>query len=326
MKRTILATLLACALAPALAQETPPAQGEQVYAGPTAIRDGRMFMHLKNGFHMRGEPVKNAPYSATVINERVQTLADGNQIVSKKTSASYRDSKGRTREEARDNKGELQRVSIKDPVAHTSYELQTRNKTAIKLSTDPGLIRSAAEGVRARIAQQRKEGKLPGNGEGLVIKRPELGDAVRGQELRVRVPNELGDGMAARQISARLGPLIAGAMDDMKWAAKATTKDLGTREIEGLKAEGKLRSYEIPAGEIGNRAPIVVSDESWYSPDLQVTLYAKHSDPRHGETVYRLENVKRDEPAAALFVVPADYTVKDPMANIGSGAGQKGGQ
>jgi hypothetical protein len=27
--------------------------------------------------------------------------------------------------------------------------------------------------------------------------------------------------------------------------------------------------------------------------------------------VFRLENVKREEPAAALFTVPADYTVRE---------------
>jgi hypothetical protein len=43
-------------------------------------------------------------------------------------------------------------------------------------------------------------------------------------------------------------------------------------------------------------------------------VYHKHSDPRSGEVVYRLENLKRDEPAPALFTVPSDYTVKDAMA------------
>ena len=102
----------------------------------------------------------------------------------------------------------------------------------------------------------------------------------------------------------------------MKYARNATTKDLGTKDMGGVKATGKLRSYEIPAGEMGNKNPIVVADETWYAPDLQVTLYQKHSDPRSGERVYRLENLKRDEPAAALFAVPSDYKVKDVMANI----------
>jgi hypothetical protein len=60
----------------------------------------------------------------------------------------------------------------------------------------------------------------------------------------------------------------------------------------------------------------VVSDETWYAPDLQVTVYTKHSDPRSGDTVFRLENLKREEPAASLFSPPSDYTVKEPLARL----------
>ena len=101
------------------------------------------------------------------------------------------------------------------------------------------------------------------------------------------------------------------AGNDAKWKKNAVTRDLGSRTIDGVKAEGKLRSYEIPAGGIGNRNPIVVSDETWYAPELQITVYAKHSDPRSGDLVFRLENLKREEPAPALFSVPSGYTVKD---------------
>ena len=112
-----------------------------------------------------------------------------------------------------------------------------------------------------------------------------------------------------------LGP-IGGAFTDMKWAAKATMRELGSKDIDGVRAEGKLRSYEIPAGEVGNRNAIVVSDETWFSPELQITVLSKHSDPRSGDNVYRLTALKREEPAASLFVVPAEYTVKDVMANV----------
>ena len=37
----------------------------------------------------------------------------------------------------------------------------------------------------------------------------------------------------------------------------------------------------------------------------------KHSDPRSGDTTYRLTNVVQAEPARSLFEVPADYTLKD---------------
>jgi hypothetical protein len=40
--------------------------------------------------------------------------------------------------------------------------------------------------------------------------------------------------------------------------------------------------------------------------------YARGEDPRSGETVYRLINLKSGEPDAALFKVPSDFTVHQP--------------
>src|SRR5580704_16598687 len=45
-------------------------------------------------------PIQGAPYSATVTNESLQTLADGNRIVQTSTGATARDSQGRTRQDA----------------------------------------------------------------------------------------------------------------------------------------------------------------------------------------------------------------------------------
>ena len=37
----------------------------------------------------------------------------------------------------------------------------------------------------------------------------------------------------------------------------------------------------------------------------------EHSDPRTGESSYRLQNIIRAEPDRSLFMVPPDYEVKD---------------
>jgi hypothetical protein len=92
---------------------------------------------------------------------------------------------------------------------------------------------------------------------------------------------------------------------------KGVTTSLGTKDFDGVKAEGKSTVWTIPAGEIGNRNPIQVTSESWYSPDLQVTVYSRHSDPRTGESIYRLAGIKRAEPDANLFKVPEGYDLKD---------------
>ena len=36
-----------------------------------------------------------------------------------------------------------------------------------------------------------------------------------------------------------------------------------------------------------------------------------HSDPRTGETTYSLANITRGGPAAGLFDVPSDYTIRE---------------
>ena len=77
-----------------------------------------------------------------------------------------------------------------------------------------------------------------------------------------------------------------------------------------MKADGKSTVWTIAAGEIGNRNAINVTSESWYSPDLQVTVYSRYNDPRTGEIIYRLAGIRRGEPSADLFKIPAGYEVK----------------
>ena len=64
--------------------------------------------------------VKNAPYSAEVLIESSQTLADGNHINQRSTGRVYRDSEGRVRREEDRSNGTVA-ISIVDPVAGVSY-------------------------------------------------------------------------------------------------------------------------------------------------------------------------------------------------------------
>lgn len=88
-------------------------------------------------------------------------------------------------------------------------------------------------------------------------------------------------------------------------------QSLGTQSINGVNAEGTRITRTIPAGQIGNDKAIQIVFERWYSPDLQIVVKNTRSDPRFGTTTYTLTNVQRAEPAAALFTVPSDYTVKE---------------
>ena len=87
-------------------------------------------------------------------------------------------------------------------------------------------------------------------------------------------------------------------------------EDLGMQTINGISAQGTRYTRTIPAGQIGNANPITIVNERWYSPDLQLVVKSVRNDPRLGQTTYTLTNIQRMEPAASLFTVPTDYTVK----------------
>jgi hypothetical protein len=92
---------------------------------------------------------------------------------------------------------------------------------------------------------------------------------------------------------------------------KGVTTALGLKEFDGVKAEGKQTTWTIPSGQIGNAKPISIVSERWYSPELGVTVYSRYNDPRTGETLYRLQAIRRGEPAADLFRVPEDYKSRE---------------
>src|SRR5205085_1223933 len=94
-------------------------------------------------------------------------------------------------------------------------------------------------------------------------------------------------------------------------AGKTTREDLGTQNIEGVNAVGTRMTTEIAAGAIGNEQPMKIVSEQWFSPELQVLVLTKHSDPRSGETIYRLTGIVRAEPARSLFELPPDYTLHE---------------
>src|SRR5262245_4653454 len=96
---------------------------------------------------MPGRVVKNAPYSADVVTENTQTLADGNHIKQTTTSKFFRDSDGRTRrEQSLDSLTRLAPnaevpkavVFINDPVAGVNLALNPSDRTVVRSSSPRG--------------------------------------------------------------------------------------------------------------------------------------------------------------------------------------------
>jgi hypothetical protein len=113
-------------------------------------------------------------------------------------------------------------------------------------------------------------------------------------------------GAKVEEAAGEPGPFRAAAP-----GPRPVTESLGKQTIEGVQAEGTRTTVTIPAGHIGNERPIQITTERWFSPELQTVVMTKSSDPFVGDTLYRLTNINRSEPARSLFEVPADYKVRE---------------
>jgi TonB family protein len=123
-------------------------------------------------------------------------------------------------------------------------------------------------------------------------------------------------------------PPVTSARNIQKFTSN--TEVLGKLAVEGLECEGTRLITTIPAGAIGNERPIEIVNETWFSPELKMTILSKRSDPRFGESTYRVTNITRAEPDAQLFQVPSDYTIKEGGSGfggvgVGVGIGAAGG-
>jgi hypothetical protein len=101
--------------------------------------------------------------------------------------------------------------------------------------------------------------------------------------------------------------------------AQATTTNLGSQTIQGLTVTGTLTTRVIPVGQMGNDQPITITDEKWYSPDLQMVILTKHIDPRNGETDFAMQNISRTAPDASLFAPPSSYAITTRTQGEGHG-------
>jgi hypothetical protein len=246
---------------------------------------GNTFVFVNSEFSF-DKLVKGAPYSAQAVTEMTQILSDGNRIVNTNTAAVYRDGEGRTRrEQTLRTIGNfsaatepVQSISINDPVAGVAYVLEPHSHMARKIQ---GLHIQATSGAGYKVSSSG------GEGENFTFNTTPGGVV---QLTRATAEARTSEGKEKKG-----------------WRKE----DLGAQTIEGVNATGTRTTITIPAGQIGNERAIEIIDERWFSADLQTMVMTRHSDPRSGETVYRLTNIARTEPDHSLFEVPADYTVNE---------------
>lgn len=286
----------------AAGQDGGPAMLPPMLPPKIAMSGEAMSVFVASEMGIGGKLIKGAPYSAQAVTESVQTLADGNRIVRKTTASVYRDSEGRTRQEQTvGNIGPYamageprQTIFINDPVAGTSYILDARDKTARKFNF---IVRSGGSGKdqKSTVTVESVSAAGKANVETVVISGSEPRRRPMGSGERTWV----GGVGAERTFNIPL--------------KEPKTESLGKQVMDGVEVEGTRETITIAAGEIGNELPIQITTERWYSPELQVVVMRKHTDPLMGENTYRLTGINRSEPARSLFELPSDYTVKDPM-------------
>jgi hypothetical protein len=243
-------------------------------------------------------PITGSPYSATITNESVQTLSDGNRIVQTFSGGVARDAQGRTRQDAPiPPLGNLSAtnaphiVFIQDPVSQTSYTLNLTDKTAQKMPAPPAGSPSAGPEIRISAgAAVPAPGPIAGASSKVIIQANGSGEGVLGP-----LPQTLA-----------VQSLIAG--DD---SSQVATENLGSQTMQGVLVNGTRTTRTIPAGQIGNEQPINIVTEVWTSPDLKTVVYSKRSDPRTGDQTFQLTNIVRADPDPSLFAVPADFKVVD---------------
>ena len=125
--------------------------------------------------------------------------------------------------------------------------------------------------------------------------------------------DSLADGKFRTQQAEIAAAKIAGRplFDRVGGVEQHRDEQLEPQTIEGVSASGHRRTTTIAAGAIGNELLITIVSEEWTAPELQVLVMTHRTDPRSGESSYKLLNIVRTEPDAYLFQVPADFTVKD---------------
>ena len=226
--------------------------------------------------------VRGQPYSAEVVSESIQTLADGNRIVLKTTGRVYRDSEGRLRrEEDRASGGPT--VSIMDFVAGTSYTLDPVTRTARET---PARAFELTQLVAQRLAWTGAIGGAAPSAAAVAPPPPP--------------PPPPPPGAVGRGVRGVRG------------GEEESAESLPDRAIENVIASGVRRTTTINKGVIGNEQPIKIVSEEWTSPELQVLVMTDHNDPRTGHSTYRLLNIRRLDPDPGLFQVPSDYTIQRP--------------
>jgi hypothetical protein len=306
----------------AIAQPPPappvPSDGDRLFVfqnlPPLPVFGGRIDVIRSEG-GVPGPVVKGKPYSARSITESTQTLADGNRITERNESVIYRDSEGRTRLEQKLNgigafqPGEpVTMINIHDPVGGKSYTLDPAERIAREMPQ----FKMAIAHDQLLEDQKIELGRVTGEARAVfdVAVPPPVTAPVGAGTASVTVIQRAGGDGDARVFTRAQRGVVVSPFPEGTVGAYEPAEDLGEQVLEGLLVKGTRMTDTIPAGTIGNDRQIDIVTERWYSEEIDAMVLERYSDPRFGETSYKLVNVVRGEPSPDLFQVPQGYEIR----------------
>ena len=224
------------------------------------------------------------PYTAEAVIETLQMLADGNRIHRRQRDAGLSRQRG----------------------PHPSRDAQRRRNRAEHRRSR---IRSRRLSLHARSRRRRSPSKDAGGGgraiAGGVTRRGSAAWLTAGRRRRRSTVTATGRGEAGcrtrqrggghRRASGRGGGGRCTRVTHVGEAAHDGRRSNTRRsKASAPRHAGRPRSSR-PARSATSSAITIIS-EQWFSPELQVLVMTRHTDPRTGETTYRLRNIIRAEP------------------------------
>jgi len=189
----------------------------------------------------------------------------------------------------------------------------------------PPALHSVARDSEGRVREERAAGKFRvKTADGAESEQEQhlitICDPVNQKLIRLDTLNKTATVMGPRTVLRRPGsalqrvaqPFCTTYFKRYSSMSRIQSEDLGSQTISGVAAQG-LRTWmvlEATAGGGAERAPSY--QDHWCSEELGAIVMQTFASPqvgRRNETV--LKNIERREPDAALFQIPADYTIEE---------------
>jgi hypothetical protein len=233
------------------------------------------------GSYFAQEPptIPGAPYSAVATTQSTTVFSDGTRIVRGNMVRFFRDGQGRTRTE--------RGVNAEGQV--------------LPSETNPTItIDDPVSGELYRLYPQKK-----------------LIQAFKRSPHSTALPQPT----PASDVDAPFALLGFGMAIGAGPATETSTAQtsLGQKVIGGVTASGTRVVRTIPSGVLGNDKPITSTRDEWLSPDLGVVVQITEKSSIGGEVTLNLSNLVRGEPDSALFVPPANFTLRQfPASGVAS--------